>query len=109
MSDNQKELSPEMELANAKERILELEQDIRCFAFVNYEMMQLFGLSIDEVMNKELKMSKVMKAIKNRMLEAMSDEEGFSVLFSHFADDAMYVGLKYKDLAVELSEKKLSK
>lgn len=109
MPDNQKELSTEMQLANAQERVLELEQDIRCFAYVTYEMMQLFGLNIEQIMSNDLKLSKVMKAVKSRMLEAMSDEEGFKGLFQHFADDAVYVGIKYKDLAVELSEKKSSK
>lgn len=103
---NEQELSIDQKLALAEDRIVELESDIEHFAFVNHEIMKLFGLNIEDILNNEIKQGKIFKAIKSRLLEAMTDEEGFTGLVSHFANDAVYIGNKYHKLAIEVSEKR---
>lgn len=90
----------------SEERNKELEQDVRDFAYVTHEILGVFGITVDDLVNDRVKFSTVMKSMKSKILQVTIDPDGFASLMAHFQNEAIRVGLKYKDMAVEESLKR---
>lgn len=91
------ELKYNLEEANIK--ALELEADIDDFIFVTSELMRLFGIDPKSIVEGKVEARAVVKKIKSNLLQAMSDPDGFSSLFTHISAASIRIGDKYQDRA----------
>lgn len=95
------------ELAEERIKVKELEADLEDLLFVSTQFMGVMGIQINEL-RTGVDTKKVVKAIKSKLFQLATDDEGFAGMFKHFADEAIRVAEKYEHVAQEVTDRKLA-